>query len=115
MNLLKETEEALKNHNLSLKNVKYILNAEGYIPIADFVTAARNTNYDNTWGSVEIDPSLKIVGACWWFERASYDGMEGWIFCKKPAEPSYPAVDFSLRTERDNRYELINRLENKEE
>lgn len=111
MNLLTETEQALKNHNLSLKNIKYILNSEGYIPVADFVAAAHNINYNNGWGAVEIDPSLKIVGASWWLERANYDGLEGWIFCKKPSEPKYPAVDFNLKTERDNRYSLDHRLE----
>lgn len=100
MNLLDETEKALANHNLKLKNIKYILNREGYIPVADFVKAARATNYDNGYGCVNIDPTLCIVGQSWWLTREEYDGREGFVFHKRPQCPSLPATNFILRNTR---------------
>lgn len=96
INLLVETEKALKNHHLTWNSVKYIRNGLGLIPIADFVSAAKQIYYNNGYGEVEIDPTLKIVGGCWWLERFNYDGHEGWIYVKKPQRPTLNAVDFKL-------------------
>lgn len=101
VNLLEETEQALKNHGFKMKNVRCIRNAEGYITVADFTHQAANLNYDNGFGAVEIDPTLVIIGAFWWMTRENYDGLEGWVFHKKPKKPTLPAGDFSLRNKRN--------------
>ncbi len=100
INLLKETEKALSNHKLSFKNVKYILNKEGCIPISVFVDIAKGVNYENGYGSVNIDPTLKIVGTFWWLERFNYDGYEGWIYHKKPKCPTLIVTEVDLREDR---------------
>lgn len=100
INLLEETERALANHKLSFKNVKYILNKEGCVPISDFIEAAKCIDYDNSYGTVEIDPTLKIVGTFWWFERFNYDGYEGWVYHKKPQCPTLIVTKVDLREDR---------------
>ena len=100
INLLKETEDFLKEHHKKLNHIKFIRNAEGYIPVSDFVTAAANFNYDNDYGNVEVDPTLKIVGKFWWAERRTYDGKEWWVFCAKPKKPTVKAPDFMVRNQR---------------
>lgn len=100
INLLKETEDFLKDHKKKLSHIKFIRNAEGYVPVSDFVTAAANFNYDNDYGNVEVDPTLKIVGKFWWAERRTYDGKEWWVFCAKPKKPTVKAPDFMVRNRR---------------
>lgn len=115
-NLLQETEQALKNHHLAFRNVKYILNKEGNIPVADFVREAQKINYNDGYGKVIIDPTLKIVGAYWWFERGNYDGNEGWIYYKKPSMPRLPAINFRLlETRHLGEDDLLTKLEKEEE
>ena len=104
MNLLEETEKALANHNLKLKNIKYVLNREGFIPVAEYVRMARATYYDNEYGEVEIDPSLCIVGQCWWLSREEYDGYEGFVFHKRPMCPTLQAVGAVLKNTRGETY-----------
>ena len=100
VNLLKETEYILKKHRYKLYNIKYVRNAEGLIPVADFVTAARNFNYDNDHGDLCVDPTLVIVGKFWWMTRKSYDGKEWWEFHTKPKKPTVLAVDFMIQNTR---------------
>lgn len=108
MNLLRETEQALKNHDLSFKQVKYISNKEGLIPIAEFEKAAQGLWYDDGYGEVMIDPTLRIVGKrSWWLERANYDGNEGWVFHRRQQPPTVIAGEFSLTTNRGNEDENI--------
>lgn len=96
VNLLSETNKALSNHNLTWNSVKFIKNEDGLIPVADFISMATNINYDDGYGCIHIDPTLKIVGGSWWLERFDYDGHEGWIFIKKPQRPTLMAVDVKL-------------------
>jgi len=100
INLLEETEKALKNHSTSMKYVKFIRNSEGLISIADFVEMASKINYDNGYGEVYIDPSLTIVGKFFWLTRGNYDGAEGWVYHHRPKEPTIYAGDVTLRNTR---------------
>ena len=34
-----------------------------------------------------VDPYIKIVGIAWWLERSVYNGVEGWVYCRRPKEP----------------------------
>ena len=96
INLYEETAYALSKHNLALKNIRCIITRTGVISVADFSRQAMHCNYDNTSGSVQVDPFLKIIGASWWMERFVYEGREGWLFCKKPIIPSVEASDWTV-------------------
>jgi len=87
VNLFDETEKALNNHKLSLRNAKFVCSRGGQISIANFTSQAKNFTYDNESGRIMLDPYLKIVGVAWWMERFVYNGREGWYFCKKPWTP----------------------------
>ena len=100
INLLKETKEVLKKTNHSVKNIKFIRNAEGYIFISDFVEAAENFNYDNESDSAQVDLSLTIVGKHWWLTRYYREGHEGWEFHLRPTKPELQAVDFLLKNQK---------------
>ncbi len=102
INLLDETQQALERHELSFRNIKFIKNAEGKVPIAEFEKEAANFNYENGFGEVFVDPTLCIVGKFWWMERENYNGLEGWVFHKKPKEPALTAGDFLLKNTRKN-------------
>lgn len=71
----------------------------GVIPLADFTRRAAVIDYDADYGVVYIDPSLKIVGGTWWLERANYDGLEGWVFRRKPEQPGVYATPGRLVAE----------------
>jgi hypothetical protein len=100
VNLLEETEAILKEYRRKVRQIKYIRNAEGYIPIADFIMAAEHFDYDNGYGEICVDPTLKIVGRFWWLSRRTYDGKEGWEFHLKPKKPTLKAVDFVIKNTR---------------
>ena len=99
VNLLKETEQALANHRFSWNGVHFICNSAGYIDLADFTRVAATITYDADHGDVHIDPTLKIVGSYWWFERGNYDGLEGWVFCQKPKAPTLRVPELRLTTD----------------
>lgn len=107
INLLKETEYALRIHVKSSKAIKYICNAEGYIKIADFFTQAWKTNYNNRSGKMIIDPTIKIVGGNWWLERKQEGVLEGWVFRRRPFKPGLqvPTLDLTLLNDRGEKYE----------
>lgn len=97
-NLLEETEEALKEGGFSLRNIKFILNREGLIPVAEFVQKATVLFYQKVANAEPVvDPTLRIVGGSWWMERVVVDGIEQWAFRKKPQRPTLQAADVNLR------------------
>lgn len=107
INLLKETEYALRQHIKSSKAIKYICNAEGYIKIADFFTQAWKTNYDNRSGRMVIDPTIKLVGGNWWLERKQEGDLEGWVFRRRPFKPGLQvqALDLTLYNDRGEKFD----------
>lgn len=100
VNLLQETEEILKKHKRKISHIRFIRNAEGLIPVADFILAAENFNYDNGYGEIQVDPTIKIVGKFWWLARRTYDGKEWWEFYIKPKRPTVKAGDFLIQNTR---------------
>lgn len=83
-NLLDETIEVLKRHNKTHLDVYFVADSLYCATWNDFSDAARNINYDPGYGSVEINPFLKVVGADWWLERHEYDGAEWWEYKTMP-------------------------------
>ncbi len=88
MNLLQETLDVLNKHSLDpTVDVSWVGALDGSLVCSwnDFVTMAKDLEYDNGFGGQEILPSLVIVGkAGWWLERGEYDGSEWWEFNKTP-------------------------------
>ena len=112
-NLLAETEKALANHQIMLRNVKYICVKEGRVPIADFVVAAEHFNYDPDSGHISVDPSLQICGSFWWFSREHINGHEGFVFHKKRVRPGLVVPNFNPRNTRSDssQYDIENKFE----
>lgn len=91
-NLKNETLHALKENNknsndvrfvgFSYKNKFYKVSFEEFLKIADF-------NYDNSYGGIEINPDLVVVGDDFWLERHTYDGSEWWEFKILPNIKNY--------------------------
>ena len=86
MNLLNETIEKLKEHNLSPKDVLWVGSRSVKTSWDNFVQVA-NVQYDNGFGVPEVAADLLIVGKDWWLEREEYDGAEWWSFKTLPREP----------------------------
>jgi hypothetical protein len=103
MNLYIETDEILKEYNKTWDDIEFIsvsYNPEKHefsyddkdnktykLDLLMFILLAKNTNYDDGYGCVEINPSLCIVGKDWWITRDAYDGSEWWNFHTKPSLP----------------------------
>ena len=104
INLYAETTKALKEHNLTWDDVLWIGMNEYFdekldrveIPKADFIELAKNKNYNNGWGTAEINSSLVIVGDNWWLERGEYDGSEWWDYKKMPVKPTTQIKEINI-------------------
>lgn len=83
MNLLKETIEELKEHNLTVKDIVAVQGEKFGVSVDKFLELA-DTNYDNGYGSPKVAEDLVVIGKDWWFERHEYDGREWWEFKKVP-------------------------------
>lgn len=79
MNLKDETIEYLESHRKSTNDVLWVGSQDGKMKLTwnQFIEIA-NFEYDDGYGHQEIDSNLVVVGDGWWFERAEYDGAEGW-------------------------------------
>ena len=97
-NLYLETKEKLEELDFTWDSIKYISvkdndwidNANLYeIKLDDFIQFAKSYDYDEGFGSAEVNKTLRIVfydGS--FLERAEYDGSEWWEYKKleKPIE-----------------------------
>lgn len=86
MNLLKETEEVLREHGKTFDDVLWIGGNEFTISIEDFKKLA-DVEYNNGFGAPEVAVDLVVVGRDWWLERTVYDGAEDWAFKTLPEKP----------------------------
>ena len=86
MNLLKETIEKLKEHNLTPKDVRWV-GSKSVKTSWDNFAQVSDVQYDHGYGAPEVATNLVIVGKDWWLERHEYDGAEGWEFKALPEEP----------------------------
>jgi len=101
MNLLEETLTKLEMNGKSEKDVKWVGDIKsGYINShirsfsgvktwSEFKKIAKNIDYDNGYGGVEISENLVVVGDNWWLERHEYDGSEWWEFKTLPKKENY--------------------------
>lgn len=94
VNFLKETEEALKENGHTFDDVRWIgtigcagFDEEETMPVDLFIKNA-DFEYDNSYGGVEINSCLVVVGDDWYLERHEYDGSEWWEYKKVPIMPT---------------------------
>ena len=80
MNLWSETIETLKINEKDWKDVLKIGTEKGYIKKELFKKLAKETNYDNGYGAVEIAEDLIIEGKGFRMIRGEYDGSEWWDY-----------------------------------
>ena len=88
MNLLKETEEALKLMGKSLDDITCVFGDDFQITVDNFIEVAEKTDYDDGYGLEEIATDLIVAGKDFWLERHEYDGSEWWEFKKYPTPPT---------------------------
>ena len=91
-NLKNEILKELKEHNkkptdvvfvgFDYKDEFYRVSFEEFLIVADF-------KYDSSFGGVEINSTLMIVGNDFWLERHEYDGSEWFEFKTLPNIKDY--------------------------
>ena len=100
MNLLQETIKKLDENGKSLSDVQFVMAGDSHglyeIPLDAFLILS-NIDYDNDYGSAEINTSLTVVGAGWWLERAEYDGSEWWEYKETIKKPKAVYIPKSLK------------------
>lgn len=102
INLLEETLEALKEHNKTPEDVKYIYDNNSWFTWEDFKQLA-NVKYYSGYGTALVDRNLVIVGKDFWLEREEYDGSEWWeyepykFYIPKPSQYKKPETLFDAK------------------
>jgi len=97
MKLLKETIEKLEKENKTPQDVLWCGKIKsrdyydsdktiGYFTWEEFEILA-DKEYDNGFGTSEVNEYLVIVGEDWWLERWEYDGSERWKYKTMPKKP----------------------------
>lgn len=88
-NLLKETEEILKQNDIEITDILWIGSSKDdfYIPL-EHALELMNVEYHSGFGAPEIAEDLIVVGKNWWLERHEYDGSEWWEFKHMPTKPT---------------------------
>lgn len=94
-NLIKETEEQLKELGYREADVLWVGSRDGKYAMswADFKDKFKNLEYDDWYGRQEIADDLVVVGEGWWLERSEYDGAEKWVYKKYPKIKSGKSFD----------------------
>lgn len=87
MNLLTETLEDIKTSGHTTDDVAIVkLYRSGKCATWDEFVKIANFEYDNGWGSREINSDLVVVfNDSSWLERREYDGSEWWSWSKTPS------------------------------
>ena len=92
MNLLEETVEFLKkmghSERTSIYKVIFVTDGQKSCSWKKFKEQA-DLEYDESFGSNEINLNLKVVGKDWWLERHEYDGSEWWEFKTMPKRKEF--------------------------
>ena len=86
-NLYNETCDMLSRIGKTWDDVRYVQIDDIYT-LPEHIAAALNIDYNDGYGTAEINLSLKIVGNDWWLERAEYDGSEWWAYKTMPEPPT---------------------------
>lgn len=97
MNLKRETELMLKEHDKGVDDIVWIgehdvMGVSGRVYPGYRVSNRHGLNfldveYDDGYGGNEIPMNLVVVGSDWWLERNEYDGSEWWEFKTIPQAP----------------------------
>ena len=93
-NLKQETQQFLERHGRSADDIEcvtYDFRERTFkTSFASFLDVASVVEYDQGYGSAEINYTLKLIGKGrdWWAERFDYDGSEGWHMKGVPVIPS---------------------------
>lgn len=84
-NLLKETKEILEQHSKTFDDIIFVGDKSDHskITVKEFLEHA-NFEYDDGFGSEEINTDLILVGKDFWLERHEYDGSEWWEYKSMP-------------------------------
>ena len=99
-NFFEETDKYIKNLGYSWKDVDWIGSTDLVIPLDIFISVAKETVYDNTYGPQYIAKDLVIVfkdGL--WLSRDEYDGYECWNFNEIPLKPTVSAKHIILSSQ----------------
>lgn len=101
MNLLSETEDELKELDLTLDDILFVACTESeygsnyvFMNKDTFIKNARTVNYDNGYGSQEIKNNLTIYTRDYIIYRFEYDGAECWKYV-----PTITGLDQLLQDE----------------
>ena len=84
MNLYDEAVRILEIYGKTMQDIVFIQGSKFRISWDNFVSVAKETNYDNGFGAQEVAMDLVLVGDDFWLEREEYDGSEGWAFKQIP-------------------------------
>lgn len=79
VNLLEETVDKLRRNGYTVEDIEAVQSDTIRISVPKFVELARQTNYDNGYGSQMVANDLKLLmkdGS--YFVRREYDGSEWW-------------------------------------
>jgi hypothetical protein len=88
VNLYEETSSFLSKRGKTFKDVKYVaLGDKKWTNVSKFIEIAKLFEYENDFGSVEVNFELKLVGDDFWIQREEYDGAESWVFLQHPGKP----------------------------
>ena len=104
INLLEETIEILNYHNKELSDIIFISHHPVHIRHPkdcnckvdeETLKTILNFEYDDGYGSTEVNMGLKLVGKDFWLERHEYDGSEWWEYKALPIYNEDFACDIS--------------------
>ena len=87
-NLLEETIEQIEGCGHTTNEVNFVADGKSYCGWEDFARTAKNYDYDEDYGSAEVNMDLVVVGSGWWLERNEYDGSEWWEYKSLPIAPN---------------------------
>jgi hypothetical protein len=97
INLLEETLYKLREHRKTPEDVLFCMiepdnsykdqTEEAVYFSWDAFVSMVDREYDNGYGIECVDTGLKVVGADFWLERATYDGSEWWVYKCLPVRP----------------------------
>ena len=103
MNLLSETKQKLKELDLTLNDIQFVMCTESeydsdyvFMNKDTFINNARTVNYDNGYGSQEIKNNLTLYTKTHIIYRFEYDGAECWKYV-----PTIAGLDEFLQDEKN--------------
>ncbi len=101
MNLLSETEQKLKELNLTLNDIQFVMCTESeygsdyvFMNKNTFIKNAASVIYDNGYGAQEIKNNLTVYTRDYIIYRFEYDGAECWKYV-----PTIAGLDQFLQDE----------------